>query len=56
MASCPKCGKPRLTKDAFNRRRCPLCGILRGPANMDRGGTLICVEERGGDQPESEAA
>lgn len=45
MASCPKCGKPKLRKDAFNRRRCPKCGILRGPEGMDRSGFVRLHDE-----------
>ena len=45
MASCPKCGKPKLRKDAFNRRRCPKCGVLRGSQNMDRSGYFTPHDE-----------
>lgn len=38
MASCPKCGKRRLRKDAEKRRFCRHCGLLRSPANMCRSG------------------
>lgn len=41
MASCPKCGKPRLGKDALKRRRCPKCGILRGQPGMCRSGVAL---------------
>lgn len=56
MASCPKCGKPRLRKDTMNRRRCPRCGILRGPTNMNTAGEPIYCKEVEAEGPAKEAA
>lgn len=38
MASCPKCGRPKVGKDMEKRRRCRRCGILPGQNGMDRSG------------------
>ena len=38
MASCPKCGRPKVGKNESRQRRCRRCGTLRGQEGLSRDG------------------
>jgi hypothetical protein len=38
MASCPKCGRIKLPKDANKQRRCTRCGVTSNTLHTARNG------------------
>lgn len=41
MASCPKCGTPKIRRRKDGRRKCRSCGFLPSLRFLDRDGNLI---------------
>src|SRR4051812_21757460 len=41
MASCPKCGRKKVTKRKDGRRSCKTCGFLPGVAGFNRSGVKV---------------
>lgn len=46
MASCPKCGKPKVRRNKLGQRKCKRCGCLPSNKFLDRGGNPMFPKTR----------